>query len=392
MSNRNYDFQKKLFIEGIMRILVTGGMGFIGSRVVVNLLEKKHDIVILDNLSPQIHGALPRLHFGFLDDSRITFIRADIRDSFALDTALENIESVIHLAAETGTGQSMYQIAHYYEVNQQVTAKLFELICRKHKSVKQVILASSRSVYGEGAYRLAGVDIIPPARTLNNLKAGIFEPMGVNGEQLELVATAESAGVSPASVYAATKLANEALGKIVSNNYGLSVTALRFQNVYGEGQSLSNPYTGLLSIFSNRMRKNLDINIFEDGNESRDFVHVSDVVSAISTTIQKGLSGYNVINIGSGKATSVMNVALALKEILRSNSPLKISGDFRAGDIRHCYADLTVARNLLDFTPQIDLKVGLERFCSWLEGEAISEDRSENALSELTKLGLGASK
>jgi dTDP-L-rhamnose 4-epimerase len=372
-----------------MKILVTGGAGFIGSWLVDFLSASEHSILVLDNLSVQIHGAIPKLDLPWLGSEKVDFIRGDIRDLKLMDELLARVDAVVHLAAETGTGQSMYQIAHYYDVNQQATAAMFEAIGTRHRHIKRVVLASSRSIYGEGAYKLADQIFVPKPRDSSRLKAGQFEPVGPKGEALQLFATPEDVAPSPASVYAATKLANESLGRIFADAYCTTVVALRFQNVYGERQSLRNPYTGILSIFSNRMRQNLPVNIFEDGLESRDFVHVSDVVRAITLTLECPLEGFDAINVGSGVATSVLQVAETLRKLLGSASTLGVSGDFRAGDIRHCYADLTRARELLGFEPLLGMGQGLSRFCEWVMTQSIIEDRSEKAMNELAHLGLG---
>jgi len=373
-----------------MKILVTGGAGFIGSWLVEALLNQDHEVKVIDSLSPQIHGVLPQPDAPWLKGERsVEFIRADVRDSVAMDQALQDVEAVVHLAAETGTGQSMYRIAHYYDVNQQATAALLEAIATRHRQVRRVILASSRSVYGEGAYELDGQTLVPGPRDAERLKKGLFEPTGPNGEVLRLIATPETAPPFPASVYAATKLANETLGHVFSQAYGTRVVALRFQNVYGERQSLRNPYTGILSIFSNRMRQNLPINLFEDGHESRDFVHVSDVTRAIGLALQAELPAFSLINIGAGVPTSVLQVAELLRSELDSSSALEVSGDFRAGDIRHCYADLGQARGLLDYAPAVDIKEGMRRFCTWVRTQSVVQDRSEQAMAELTRRGLG---
>mgnify|MGYP005812969263 CR=1 FL=1 len=372
-----------------MNILVTGGAGFIGSWLVEDLLEAGHSLTVVDNLSPQIHGALPRVELPWLQGGQVQFIRADVRDSATMDAALAGVETVVHLAAETGTGQSMYRIAHYYDVNQQATAALFEAIAMRHKQVKRVILASSRSVYGEGAYLLGDRLIVPASREVANLSAGLFEPVGPEGQALQLVATPEEVTPAPASVYAATKLANETMGRIIAEAYGICVVALRFQNVYGERQSLRNPYTGILSIFSNRMREGLPINIFEDGRESRDFVHVRDVVQGIRLALDAELPPFTVANIGSGSPVSVMEVAQTLRRMLGSSSELRVTGDFRAGDIRHCYADLTLARARLGFEPRVSLEQGMRSFCDWTLTQPAMPDRSEQAQRELAQLGLG---
>ncbi len=374
-----------------MKVLVTGGAGFIGSWLVDSLLQKDHSVTIVDNLSPQIHGEMASLDLSKLKDNRqsVDFIHADIRNMEAMDKALAQSDAVVHLAAETGTGQSMYQVAHYYDVNQQATAAMFEAIVTKHRHIKRVVLASSRAIYGEGAYLLDKQVFVPGSRDPLRLQNGQFEPLGPNGELISLIATPENSLPSPASIYAATKLANESLGRIMAEAYGLTVVALRFQNVYGERQSLRNPYTGILSIFSNRMRQNLPINIFEDGQESRDFIHVSDVVRSIQLALEKELPRFTVANVGSGIPTTVWEVANLLRKLLNSSSQLYISGDFRSGDIRHCYADMAIAEKQLDFRSSIDIKSGLKVFSEWVMTQPLLVDRSVEAMAELTKLGLG---
>lgn len=374
-----------------MRILVTGGAGFIGSWLVESLVKQRDTVTVVDALTPQVHGAVPHLDLDWAQDGTVEFIRGDIRDKELLEDVLGRVEAVVHLAAETGTGQSMYRIAHYYAVNQQAVAQLFEAIGTRHRHIRRVVLASSRSIYGEGAYRLGNQLMVPSPRDAQRMKAGEFEPTGPGGEPLTLVPTAETVTPRPASVYAATKLANETLGRIFSEAYGVPVIALRFQNVYGERQSLRNPYTGILSIFANRMRQQLPINVFEDGLESRDFVHVSDVVRAIGLALSKPSDGFHVINIGSGVPTSVMDIAQTLRKTLASISQLTVTGDFRAGDIRHCYADLRRAGKFLDFEPQVGIADGLKRFCEWVETQPVVTDESTKAMDELARLGLGRS-
>ena len=371
-----------------MRVLVTGGAGFIGSWLVDALIKNGYAVTVIDNLSPAIHGALPRLEVEWLHSGAAEFVRADIRDAAVMDGILARVDAVVHLAAETGTGQSMYQISHYYDVNQQATAALFEAVGTRHRHVKRIILASSRSIYGEGAYELDGRVITAKPRTVERMRSARFEPVGPGGEALAPVATSEAVTPMPASVYAATKLANEVLGQIFSESYGASVLALRFQNVYGERQSLRNPYTGILSIFSNRIRQGLPVNIFEDGLESRDFVHVSDVVRAIVLALDSELQGFHSINVGSGVPTPVIKVAETLKNILGGDSKLTITGDFRIGDIRHCYADLTLARATLGYEPLLTVERGLLMFCSWVLTQPVVVDRSDLAMSELARHGL----
>jgi dTDP-L-rhamnose 4-epimerase len=377
-----------------MRVLVTGGAGFIGSSLVESLKNQGHTVKVLDCLSAQIHGdaAKARQALGRNEAWRGVIVeQADVRDQGALDRLLPDTDAVVHLAAETGTGQSMYRIAHYYDINVQATAALLELIALKHRHVRRVVLASSRAVYGEGAYRdPEGALLCPEPRSVERMRAGQFEPLGPKGEPLTLIATPESLQPKPASVYAATKLANETLGKVLSDAHGIAVTALRFQNVYGAGQSLQNPYTGILSIFSNRMRQGLAVNIFEDGKESRDFLHVSDAVRAIELALGAAAApNFAVLNIGSGTPIQVLEVAHLLRGLLSSNSELNVSGDFRAGDIRHCFADLSLARRMLGFSPRMSLEQGLREFCTWTLTQPTFTDKSDKAQRELDRLGLG---
>lgn len=371
------------------RVLVTGGAGFIGSWLTQDLVSSGVPVRVIDNLSPQIHGEIPNLGYPWLDHPSIEFRRGDVRDVTFLNEVLRDCEVVVHLAAETGTGQSMYQIAHYYEVNVQATAALLEFIAVCHNSIKKIILASSRSIYGEGAYEIDGQIIVPSPRTPQQLAAAQWDPVHSDGRALRSIATPEFVQPRPASIYATTKVAIEQLGAVFAETYGKSVAALRFQNVFGERQSLRNPYTGILSIFSNKMRQGLPISVFEDGNESRDFVHVKDVVRAIRSAVERLPQGFHAINIGSGQRTSVKEIAERLKVMLKSASEIRLSGEFRCGDIRHCYADLSRARDLLGYAPSISLNEGLERFVSWVMTQPLVADRSEVAQKELVARGLG---
>ncbi|NNM64220.1 MAG: NAD-dependent epimerase/dehydratase family protein [Burkholderiales bacterium] len=373
-----------------MKILITGGCGFIGQWLIKKLTENNNEIIVLDNLSPQIHGETPDKFVFTNKFPNVKFVFDDVRNVKILDSLLSEVEAVVHLAAETGTGQSMYQIRHYYDVNVLATAELFEAIGRKHQQVKKIILASSRSVYGEGAYLCNDKMMTPAPRSHRQLLAGEWEPLGPHGEALRCIATPEHAVAKPASVYAATKLANEQLGQVFADAYQKQVISLRFQNVYGEGQSLTNPYTGILSIFSNQMRQNISVNIFEDGCESRDFIHVSDAAVAIKKALDYSKSKYGVFNIGSGVATSVLEIAERLKRILCSNSEIQVTGSFRLGDIRHNYADIRLAGQILNFAPQVNLDDGLKKFCHWALQQNMMDDRSKSALLEMTELGLGS--
>ena len=374
-----------------MHILVTGGCGFIGSRLVSRLLELEHSVVVLDNLSPQIHGTLPNLSLPWSAATDVRVVRGDIATGEGLDAALDGVEAIAHLAAETGTGQSMYQIARYNEVNTQGTALLLERMIALKTPVRRLVLSSSRSIYGEGSYVCTQCSTLqtPSTRVRAHMEGGQWEPLcGLCQSTLNPVPTREDAPIRPASIYAATKAAQEDLVRIACEAAGVPAVALRFQNVYGEGQSLKNPYTGIISIFSTRIRRSLSLPIYEDGLESRDFVHVDDVVDAVAQSLLQPLSGYGVFNIGAGEPTSVITLARVLAKVMGSSIEPVVTGEFRLGDIRHCYADISAARASIGFTPKIGLEEGLRRFAAWALGEPLEEDRLDRAVTELKARGL----
>lgn len=368
------------------KILVTGGAGFIGTHLIPKLLTSGYEVRVLDSLSSQVHGAVP---FGleWLNGDGIEFLREDVTTRQAWEQALRDVDVIVHLAAETGTGQSMYQVSRYSQVNIQGTALMLDVLGRAEKHrVKRVVLSSSRSIYGEGAYvhPINGTRVYPTARGADQLQKGIWDPLcSLTGAKLQLVATHETDLVSPASIYAATKYAQEDLVRIACQSMGIGYAILRLQNVYGEGQSLNNPYTGILSIFSTKIRRNAVLPLFEDGEESRDFIHVEDVTDALLAAVMCDISPNMAINVGSGLATSVRAVAEGLSYAFGKEPKLAVTGQFRIGDIRHNYADISRLRELLGITPRVSLSEGLQRFAKWVSGQPLPEDKLDKANQEL---------
>jgi dTDP-L-rhamnose 4-epimerase len=378
------------------KVLITGGLGFIGLALARTLVRRGMTVRLLDNLSPQIHGVDPQLELGaLLEKHHVEVIRGDVCERRDWVVALRDVSSVVHLAAETGTGQSMYRIGDYTSTNVMGTALLLDVLTNDRHGVEKLVLASSRSVYGEGAYHCAGCGpVYPPMRSLGGLQASHWEPLcPVCGGTVQPVATPETAKTSPASVYAATKLAQEDLVRIVANALGIPFLILRLQNVYGEGQSLNNPYTGILSIFSNRIRQGKEIVLFEDGQESRDFVHVSDVAEAMTLGLTSDGGDGLTLNVGTGVQVSVEMIAQSLKHQFRdSNAPVVVSGQYRLGDIRHNYADMSAIRQFLAFSPKVPLEEGMARFVRWVKTQPIIQNGTEDGLDranrELIERGL----
>jgi dTDP-L-rhamnose 4-epimerase len=378
------------------KVLITGGLGFIGLKLARTLVRRGMKVRLLDNLSPQIHGVdqLPELSSA-LGEANIELVRGDVCKRRDWVSALRDVSSVIHLAAETGTGQSMYKIGHYTSTNVMGIALLLDVLANDAHGVTKLVLASSRSVYGEGAYHCAICGVVyPPMRSLTDLEVSRWEPLcpGCGGMVLPL-ATPEVAKTSPASVYAATKLAQEDLLRIAGNALGIPFLIFRLQNVYGEGQSLHNPYTGILSIFSNRIRQGKEIVLFEDGQESRDFVHVSDVADAIALGVTSDGGDGLTLNVGSGVQVSVESVAHSLNRAFNgSRKMILISGQYRVGDIRHNFADISSIHRHLGFSPRVPMEEGIGRFVDWVRTQPISSDGAEDGLDranrELIERGL----
>lgn len=372
-------------------ILITGGAGFIGSNLALKLIEKGYKITVLDNLSKQIHGENPEVTsplYRSIKD-KVIFIEGTVTSREDWEKALENQNIVVHFAAETGTGQSMYCIEKYTEVNIQGTAIMLDLLANNKHSVEKVIIASSRSIYGEGKYEHPKLGIVYPShRNEKNMLEGDFEVRYKDSDILKLLPTDEESKIHPSSVYGITKQNQEQMIMTVCPTLGISPVAFRYQNVYGPGQSLSNPYTGILSIFSTQIRNNNGIQIFEDGKETRDFVFIDDVVDATIRGIEKDEANGNIFNVGTGVATDVLTVAKSLISAYEIDVPVTITGKFRLGDIRHNYADLTKISSLLGFEPKVFFADGIKKFSSWVLEQEIQEDRLTKSLEEMKMKGL----
>lgn len=372
-------------------VLITGGAGFIGSRLARRLESSGHRVTVLDALIPQVHGADPEVTSPLLKEveSVATVVRGSVTSTEDLSAALQGVDAIVHLAADTGTGQSMYEIDRYVETNVGGTAKLLDLLANSQHTVKRIVVASSRSIYGEGAYRTdAGTLVYPPHRRDDDMAAGDFDVHGEHGEPLHLVATDESAKLHPSSVYGITKQMQESLVMTVSPTIDIEPVALRYQNVYGPGQSLKNPYTGILSIFSTLIRQGEEINVFEDGLESRDFVFIDDVVEATFRALTTPAAAGRTYNVGSGVATTVLDVVAALQAAYGSDVPVRISGNYRLGDIRHNLADLTRVRDELGFEPRTSFVEGVQAFAEWVRGEPAEMGAYRRSLDEMAARNL----
>lgn len=372
-----------------MKILITGGAGFIGTHLAQCLLSRGHSITILDSFLPQVHGIERQLASKLR--SHVRLVTGDVADERALRDALDGVECVVHLAAETGTGQSMYEIARYGRTNLMGTSLLFQLIVNRAANwLKRIVLASSRAIYGEGAYRCLEHGIVyPQPRPARDKEIGLFDPIcTVCGGECFSIPTCESAPFQPSSFYGLTKQVQEQTMLMFGQVLEIPSIALRYQNVFGPGQSLQNPYTGILAIFSNLARQGRTIRVFEDGMESRDFVYIDDVVAATTACISLPLEGCHVLNVGSGQRTSVLDVANAINKFHGEASEIRITGDFREGDIRHGLADLTKVETTLHYCPQWSFGNGLRHFLEWAAESTPEESRYEQSLAEMKERGL----
>jgi dTDP-L-rhamnose 4-epimerase len=366
-------------------VLITGGAGFIGSHLARRFHEAGHRVTILDAFIPQVHGDPEAclVHQQFLQGFA-NVVRGTVASEDDLRRALRGATAVVHLAAETGTAQSMYEVDRYVSTNVGGTAKLLDLLDTGGHDVRRVVVASSRAIYGEGAYVTAeGRAVYPPHRSEHDLAAGRFDVVMPGEGPLTVIPTSEDARIQPASVYGITKQAQESLVMTVAPARDVEAVALRYQNVYGPGQSLKNPYTGILSIFSTLIRQGKEINIFEDGQESRDFVFIDDVVEATYLAVLEPAAAGGVFNVGTGVPVTVEEVVKGLMAAYGVDVPTRVSGRYRVGDIRHNIADTRRIRDVLGFEATVRFADGVRAFAEWVQSEPSSDDSYERSLEEL---------
>ena len=366
------------------KILVLGGAGFIGSHLVDKLVEMGDDVIVLDNLEPQVHTRKP----DYLNP-KAQYLFEDIRDEKVLAKTIGDVKVIFHEAAAVGVGQSMYQIDKYVEVNTMATAKLLDILVNKEHNVKKLIVASSMSIYGEGAYECDECGVMyPELRTEDQLKQRAWEMKCPKcGKIVKPIPTSEDKPLHPTSIYAITKSDQEEMCLAIGRAYGIPTVALRYFNVYGPRQSLNNPYTGVCAIFSSRIKNENPPLIFEDGVQSRDFVSVHDIVEANLLAMESSNADYEVFNVGTGKPTNILGIAQTLINLYDKELNPEITNKYRAGDIRHCFADISKIKNKLGYKPKVDFEEGMVELVDWGEEEE-AVDRFEEAHEELLKRGL----
>jgi dTDP-L-rhamnose 4-epimerase len=366
------------------RILITGGAGFIGSHLARHLLRQGHEVRALDRLDPQVHPERERP--AYLDEE-VELVKGDVRDPAAVAEALDGVDVVVHLAARVGVGQSMYEIADYCSVNTVGTGVLLEALTER--PVRRLVVASSMSIYGEGLYRDADGEVAEAVeRDRCQLERGGWEPAARDGRSLTPEPTLETKQPCLSSIYALNKYDQERMCLLFGSSYDVPTTALRFFNVYGPDQALSNPYTGVLAIFGGRLLNGRPPLIFEDGEQRRDFVSVHDVARACALALERDEAAGCAVNVGSGESITVREIAQRLARVTdRGNIRAKVTGKYRVGDIRHCFADISLAWEVLGYEPQIALDDGMAELAEWLDGQS-AEDRVESAHGELAARGL----
>lgn len=374
----------------LKNILITGGAGFIGSSLALKLIDRGYSVTVLDCLSEQIHSANPEKNSPLYQRilGKVKFIKGDVSNRKDIEKSIENQDAIIHLAAETGTGQSMYEIERYNRVNVSGTALILDVLVNKKNGVKKFVLASSRAVYGEGKYQDSAAKMVyPSSRRTDFMEKGIFEMTDDKGEIIEPLPTSEDSKLHPTSFYGLTKLQQEQMVKLVCPSIGVDYVILRYQNVYGVGQSLVNPYTGILSIFSSQILSGNEINIFEDGLPTRDFINIEDVTEATIRSLEMDTANNQTINIGTGIATTVKSVAENLVEEYQKDVTVSVTGNFRIGDIRHNFADIYLMKNLLHYEPKVSFSQGMQAFTQWVLKQPVLENDFEASLQEMKQKG-----
>lgn len=370
-----------------MKVLVTGGAGFIGSHVCDRLLASGHDVRVLDNLDDQVHGQ--RAAPAYLAED-VDFRIGDVRDAKAVKAALAEIDVLVHLAAAVGVGQSMYEIERYTSVNAIGAAVVLEEALAHRSHLQKLVVASSMSIYGEGLYFCSheDLDVVPAPRPARQLEAGDWELRCSScGEPLSPRPTPETKPLRPTSIYAIGKRDHEEMFIACGQAYGIPATALRFFNVYGPRQALSNPYTGVAAIFASRLLNGRPPVIFEDGGQSRDFVHVRDIAAGVELALDPDRADGHAVNLGTGRRITVHDVASALARSLDVDLEPEVLGQFRAGDIRHCYSSVALAAEELGYSPLVAFEDGMRELAEWLVGQS-PDDRVDEATEALRQHGL----
>ncbi|HSU16439.1 NAD-dependent epimerase/dehydratase family protein [Longimicrobium sp.] len=369
------------------RVLVTGGAGFVGSHLVDALLARGDTVRIFDNLDPQVHGPARRRPAWLAADAE--FVQADVRDADAVRRSLAGIDTVYHLAAAVGVGQSMYQVADYTAVNTLGTANLLQALVDERGAVERLVVASSMSIYGEGRYtRPDGREPRVSTRSLEQLRQHEWELCDPDGVELSPVPTDEGKALDSTSIYALTKADQERMVLMIGAAYGIPSVALRFFNIYGPRQALSNPYTGVAAIFSSRLLNGQPPLVYEDGEQRRDFVSVHDIVQALLLSAEEEAAVGKAFNVGSGRAVTVREVAGTLASVLGSEVKPEVTGKYRVGDIRNCYADISLAREVLGYEPRVSFREGMEELVGWLREQERPESTVEAHAAELAARGL----
>lgn len=368
-----------------MKVLVTGGAGFVGSFIVDELVRRGHEVRIFDSLDPQVHPDSKQPDYL---NPQAEFVQGDVRDIDALSNAMKDVEVIFHEAAAVGMGQSQYKIKHYVDINTGGTANLLELLVNTKHKVKKVIVAASQSSYGEGMYECPkSGNLKGHFRPDEQMEKGQWELISPSGDIMKPIPTSEDTPMDCRAIYAITKRDQEDMLLSIARTYDLPAVALRYFNVYGPRQSLSNPYTGVLAIFMSRLANGNSPVIYEDGQQARDFISVHDIVQANMLAMEKDEANYEVFNVGTGEATSIMGVAKLLAEVYGVDIEPTITGKYRKGDTRCCYADISKIQSKLGFEPKVSLREGMKELIEWSK-TVQAEDRFDQATAELKQRGL----